>query len=89
MMQTTTTPDVPNCRELGGIPAAGGRCVRRGVLWRSAHLFGLSARSRQQLAALGITRIIDLRAASERAWEPDAPIGARAIHLPIEPLVGL
>ena len=83
----TAAPDIPNCRELGGIPAAGGRCVRRGVLWRSGHLFGLGASSRRQLEALGITRIIDLRVPFERAWEPDAPIGARNIHLPIEPLV--
>lgn len=88
-MPPTAAPDISNCRELGGIPAADGRRVRRGVLWRSGHLFGLSARSRQQVAALGITRIIDLRSAFEREWEPDAPIGARAIHLPIEPLVGL
>lgn len=80
-------PQVPNCRELGGIPAAGGRCVRRGVLWRSGNLFGLGASSRRQLEALGITRIIDLRVPFEREWEPDAPIGARNIHLPIEPLV--
>ena len=80
-------PQVPNCRELGGIPAAGGRRVRRGVLWRSGNLFGLGASSRRQLEALGITRIIDLRVPFERAWEPDAAIGARSIHLPIEPLV--
>lgn len=80
-------PQVPNCRELGGIPAAGGRCVRRGALWRSGNLFGLGASSRRQLEALGIARIIDLRVPFEREWEPDAPIGARNIHLPIEPLV--
>ena len=82
-------PDVPNCRELGGIAAAGGRRVRRGVLWRSAHLSGLAARSRRQLEALGLVRVIDLRAPFERAWQPDVPLpGAHAIHVPIEPLIG-
>ncbi|MBQ9578833.1 MAG: tyrosine-protein phosphatase [Ottowia sp.] len=87
MMPPAAAPDVPNCRELGGIPAAGGRRVRRGVLWRSGSLFGLGASSKRQLEALGITRVIDLRVPFEREWEPDTLFGARTIHLPIEPLI--
>lgn len=84
----SAAPELSNCRELGGIPAADGRCVRRGVLWRSAHLAGLCARVRQQVEALGLTCIIDLRAPFERALAPDAPVaGVRAIQLPIEPLI--
>ena len=86
---SATPPAVPNCRELGGAPAAGGRRVRRGVLWRSAHLSGLAAGSRRQLEALGLAHVIDLRAPFERAWQPDVRLaGVRTIHLPIEPLIG-
>ncbi|MBQ6655839.1 MAG: tyrosine-protein phosphatase [Ottowia sp.] len=87
-MMQPAVPDIPNCRELGGIPVAGGRCVRRGVLWRSAHLSGLATSSKRQLEAFGIARIIDLRSPWERNWLPDVRLaGARAIHLTIEPLV--
>ncbi len=68
-----------NFRELGGYPAADGRTVRRGLLWRGGQLMEMrSAADRQTLAALGLRFILDLRSADEVAAYPDwVPPGAR------------
>ncbi|MFC0488520.1 tyrosine-protein phosphatase [Sinomonas atrocyanea] len=57
---------VRNFRDLGGMPAAGGLAVRRGVLFRSGHLGRVSAADRQKLDERGV-RFIDLR----QAWEAE------------------
>jgi protein-tyrosine phosphatase len=59
-----------NLRDLGGTPAAGGREVRRGALYRSAALGELTPPERAALAALRLGSIIDLRYNSERAEQP-------------------
>jgi protein-tyrosine phosphatase len=59
-----------NLRELGGVPAQGGRAVRRGALYRSAALGELTPGEQAALAGLGVRAIIDLRYNSERAAQP-------------------
>lgn len=60
-----------NLRDLGGYRADGGT-IRPGVIFRSDTLAGLDRDGRDQLADLGVERVIDLRDDSERANAPDA-----------------
>lgn len=62
-----TDPEVAgsvNLRDIGGLPAGAGR-TRSGVLYRSGNLAQLPEEGVAALGALGIRRIIDLRAADE------------------------
>jgi protein-tyrosine phosphatase len=59
-----------NLRDLGGMPAAGGRKLRCGRLIRSGRLSGLPRAGIEALLASGITRIIDFRGGPERAEAP-------------------
>ncbi len=70
-----TTPSDPpvagavNFRDVGGLPA-GDRRTATGVLFRSGNLAQLEPAGVQALRALGIRRIIDLRADDEVAHAP-------------------
>ena len=68
-----------NFRELGGYPAASGRTVRRGLLWRSAALDEFdTAADRALYESLGLRYVLDLRSRLEAAAHPDlVPAGAR------------
>ncbi|HEX6684812.1 MAG TPA: tyrosine-protein phosphatase [Candidatus Limnocylindrales bacterium] len=54
-----------NMRDLGGLPTADGRAVRRGRLFRSDNLGRLESGDKEAFMALGIRRVIDLRRVSE------------------------
>ena len=74
-----------NLRELGGFRADGGR-TRFGTLFRSDALAALGDRGREQLAELGVARVIDLRDDAERRFAPDAlPASAALVAHPIFP----
>ncbi|MDO9486527.1 MAG: tyrosine-protein phosphatase [Actinomycetota bacterium] len=60
------TAEVPNFRDLGGVPAGSGREFRRGVIFRSQALTGLSDEAQAELIALGLTHVVDLRMERER-----------------------
>jgi len=65
-------PDIPgavNLRDTGGLPA-GSAVTRHGVLYRSGNLAQLDDRGAAALGALGLRRIIDLRADEEVAHAP-------------------
>ena len=73
-----------NARDLGGLPAAGGKTVRYGRLLRTAHL---SDASEADIALLAqqyqLRRIFDFRSLMEAQSQPDKPIpGAEHILLP-------
>jgi protein-tyrosine phosphatase len=55
-----------NFRDIGGYPAADGRMVRRGMVYRSGSLSRLSDADLAYLAPLGVRMIVDLRADGER-----------------------
>jgi protein-tyrosine phosphatase len=76
-----------NFRDLGGYPGWHGRRLRWGRLFRSAHLGGLTARDQQQVARLGITRVLDFRGGAERAATPNRLSGVAEHSLAIEPTV--
>ena len=61
-----------NARQTGGLTTADGQRVRDNVLIRSGALTALTATGCEQLAALGVVSVVDLRAAAVVAQEPDA-----------------
>jgi len=79
-----------NFRDLGGHRAADGRTMRRGAVFRSAHLGGLTDEDRGQLDKLGVRTIVDLRGVNEAAETPHLIEGlsCRVVGAHIEPGVG-
>lgn len=71
-----TLPDIPNFRDAGGLATASGRPMRRGVVYRSAQLFGLSPEQQGKLVALGVTEVYDLRTREEVDHRPDSLPGS-------------
>lgn len=63
-----------NCRDLGGYPAAGGRQVAWGQVFRSDALHKVSGRDIAYLEQMGIRSIIDFRAPAEAAKAENQPI---------------
>jgi protein tyrosine/serine phosphatase len=61
---------VHNFRDFGGYPLAGGGRLRRGLLWRSGQHHGATDADLQQIAALGLTSVFDLRSSKERSLHP-------------------
>jgi protein-tyrosine phosphatase len=60
-----------NFRDLGGYPAADGRRVRWGMLYRSDALATTTEADRDYLVALGVRVVHDFRYAAERASAPN------------------
>jgi protein-tyrosine phosphatase len=79
-----------NFRDLGGYRATDGRAVRRGAVFRSAHLGNLTDEDRDALARLGVRTIVDLRGVNEAAETPHRVEGidCRIVGAHIEPGVG-
>lgn len=67
-------PGAVNFRDVGGLPAGSAR-TRSGVLYRSGNLAQLGDEGTAALGALGIRRIIDLRADDEVAHAPSRVSG--------------
>lgn len=69
-------------RELGGWPAADGRHVRRGLLFRGSALVDLSDEERQRIDDLGLRFLLDLRAMGECEGAADyVPGGAEYVRI--------
>ena len=95
MLDTSLPVVVPleggsNFRDLGGYRTADGRTVRRGTVFRSAHLGNLTAIDCSQLRQLGVRTIVDLRGVNEAAETPHRIDGTdcRIVGAHIEPGVG-
>ena len=69
-----------NFRDLGGYPAADGRTVRWGRVFRSDLLTDLSDEDLVVMQALGLRTVCDLRADSERAQKPNREIPGTVAH---------
>lgn len=67
--------EILNFRDLGGFPVGSGLEFRRGVVYRTQALTGLSPLAVAELSALGITHAVDLRMDHERSSLP--------VHLPV------
>ncbi|WP_312168865.1 tyrosine-protein phosphatase [Microbacterium sp.] len=72
---------VNNVRDVGGMPARGGR-IRSGVLMRSGQLSGASTAGAEALRQR-IAHIVDLRDGEEVAVEPTEIPGPDTTHLPL------
>jgi len=70
-----------NFRDLGGYPAADGRTVKWGLLYRSGSMTGLTANDYTTLAKRGIRVVCDLRSTSERKAEPVAWPNAKPLRI--------
>ena len=79
-----------NFRDLGGHRAGDGRVVRRGAVFRSAHLGGLTAADRDALGRLGVKTIVDLRGVNEAAETPHliAGLACKVVGAHVEPQLG-
>jgi protein tyrosine/serine phosphatase len=61
---------IENFRDFGGYDAAGGRAVKRGLLYRSANHAYATEADLERMRDLGLAAIIDLRRTEERTREP-------------------
>jgi protein-tyrosine phosphatase len=86
--RTIPLANASNLRDLGGYPAADGRRVRRGVIYRAPALLALSDADIEAVASLGLRTICDFRGVRESQANPVILAGAEAVKLPIEPSVG-
>lgn len=76
---------VPNFRDVGGLPAAGGRVIRSGLLHRSASPANASrAEADTVLQTLGVRTVLDLRG-SKDALKDNGPryLGPATSYLPL------
>lgn len=78
LLNDTSRPDrqVPleggsNFRDMGGYPTQDGRRVKRGLLFRSGSMVGLTDGDKATLNALGFKSVIDLRSNDEIALLPN------------------
>jgi protein-tyrosine phosphatase len=74
-----------NVRDLGAYPAADGRRVKQGLIYRSGDLDGLTPEDRDLMEGLGLKTIIDFRSEEERTHAPDPDFASlvNRIWLPI------
>lgn len=91
----TQTPHVPstepelagvrNFRDLGGLPAADGRRVRPGVLFRSGHLAHATESDTRFLGSLGLHTVFDFRNAADIELDGvDVELtGVRLVNIPL------
>ncbi|GAB4009998.1 tyrosine-protein phosphatase [Nocardioides ultimimeridianus] len=70
----------PNLRDIGGIRTEDGRWIKEGLLFRGGAMDKLTDAEVARLAALGVTKSIDLRTPDEVAQAPDKlPAGVPTI----------
>lgn len=72
MRDALTGSRLHNLRPVGGVPGRSGRMLRADRIWRSAAPFAAADVVGEEIAALGVRSIVDLRDAAERARTPDA-----------------
>ena len=71
-----------NVRDLGGYPAAGGRRIKPGLIYRSEGPAGISAGDLKTLEGRKIKTVVDFRAPEEKSASFNLS-GARRVDLPI------
>lgn len=76
-----------NFRDVGGYRNADGRRVRRGRVFRSDHLAGLTPQDHSRLQALGVSHSLDFRGLAEYRATPYTIPGVQRVALSIEPTV--
>src|SRR3546814_13513140 len=66
-----------NFRDIGGYPAAGGKHVRWGMIFRSGGTPLLNDADEQRIGALKLGAMVDLRSSEERVLAPTRIYGVR------------
>ena len=61
-----------NVRDLGGLPAAGGKMTRWGLLYRAGHLAGLTRSDLDYLRGIGLRTVVDFRSDAEIKKHPNS-----------------
>jgi len=81
----TTELSKLNFRDLGGLRTRSGHVIRKGLIFRSEGPANYTAEHRDELAALGIRTVCDLRSEAERSADPNDWCGpaCRVLHLSI------
>jgi len=69
--QSLGIASIPNLRDLGGYETSDGKSIKRGLVYRSNQLSGISPEDMQNLAALGLQGSYDLRTTEEREARPE------------------
>ncbi len=84
-MSNIAIPIVDNFRSLDGYVVADGRCVRSGMLYRSARLDGLTREGQEMLKSMPIKTIVDFRNNEECQMAPTPDLGGGVVmeSLPI------
>ena len=84
---------ISNCHELGGLPAAGGRRIRKGLLLRTGNLFAATEADKKELCSRWhLSLIVDLRTSNGQRRRPDVDIpGAEHLSVPVfeEEMLGI
>jgi protein-tyrosine phosphatase len=81
--RAVTLQGTSNFRDLGGYPAAGGKHVKWGHIYRSADISKLTDSDLQALQNRHVALVCDLRGPQEYAQAPDRlPAGVRRLELP-------
>ncbi|MGE0068388.1 MAG: tyrosine-protein phosphatase [Solirubrobacterales bacterium] len=79
-----------NLRDVGGIPASGGRRIRSGVLYRSEAPVSISEEALVGLGKLRLRAVVDLRDPEEDGYmEATVPSGLVRLRAPVTPPVSL
>lgn len=68
-MRALTVDGLVNARDLGGLPLTGGGTTPHGVFFRSENVDAVTTRGWDELHALGIRTVVDLRQDAERAQD--------------------
>jgi protein-tyrosine phosphatase len=84
---TAVLQGASNFRDVGGYRNANGQRVRRGRVFRSDHLAGLTTEDLARVQALGIAHSLDFRGVAEYTATPYAIPGVQRVALTIEPTV--
>ena len=81
----TKIKSIDNFRDIGGAANSAGRTVKKGLIYRSGNLAGLTEADGALLRdEYGIKRIIDLRTKQETIESPDIiPDGIEYLHMPV------
>lgn len=80
-----SVPGVRNFRDLGGIVGENGRCVKRGLVFRSAKFDKILPEGEAVLDALGVRTIVDFRSPGEQQRSPTRYErgSVRCVRLPV------
>jgi protein-tyrosine phosphatase len=84
---STPLQGASNFRDIGGYLTQEGLRVKRGRVFRSDHLAGLTADDLVQLQRIGLTHSLDFRGVAECETTPYAIAGVSRVALHIEPSV--